>query len=313
VAGLSVLVAALLLGAVAVGGEQNIAVALLAALAGWVPVLLVVGLGAAAMGRARALLVASGVLLVVSLLWQQPFPANVWKGAEAAGGRTDVTVLALNMKFGHADPAQLLAQVQRTRPDVVVLTELTLDAAADLRAGGLDRLLPYSQAEGRFDASGTGVWSRYPLGSPRELAGTRYVGIQATLTIAGRPVALTAVHPSAPTEIAQWTADYARITAAVQRSIAEPGVTQIVAGDLNASSGNGPLRRLLATGLDDAASATSWSWGGLTWPADRPFPPLTRIDHVLTSPDATAQSVSTFSIAGTDHRGVVARLSIPRG
>jgi endonuclease/exonuclease/phosphatase (EEP) superfamily protein YafD len=73
------------------------------------------------------------------------------------------------------------------------------------------------------------------------------------------------------------------------------------------------LRRLLATGLDDAAAATSWSWGGLSWPADRPFPPLTRIDHVLTSPDATAQSVSTFSIVGTDHRGVIARLSIPRG
>jgi endonuclease/exonuclease/phosphatase family metal-dependent hydrolase len=43
------------------------------------------------------------------------------------------------------------------------------------------------------------------------------------------------------------------------------------------------------------------------------MPPVMRIDHVLSSKDATTQSVSTFAVEGSDHRGIVARLSIPKG
>jgi endonuclease/exonuclease/phosphatase (EEP) superfamily protein YafD len=85
---------------------------------------------------------------------------------------------------------------------------------------------------------------------------------------------------------------------------------QIVAGDFNATRDHEPFRQLLDAGLVDAADARGWTaWPGMTWPANRAFPPVMRLDHVLVS-GFGVQDVSVVEIPDTDHRAVITRLTM---
>jgi hypothetical protein len=71
---------------------------------------------------------------------------------------------------------------------------------------------------------------------------------------------------------------------ALRQTIGETSGAQVVTGDLNATRDHGPFRHLLDAGLTDAADAQgSRAWPGMTWPADRAFPPVMRLDHVASA------------------------------
>jgi len=125
-------------------------------------------------------------------------------------------------------------------------------------------------------------------------------------------VTVFAVHPAPPQMRADWLADYRLMRTQVATALAS-GEPVVLAGDLNAAPTNGPLRRLLGAGLTDTATATRWTWQDLTWPADRPFPPVIRIDHVLAGGGVTPSRLAAVAIPGTDHRAVVADLLLPAG
>jgi len=87
---------------------------------------------------------------------------------------------------------------------------------------------------------------------------------------------------------------------------------QIVAGDFNASRDHRPFRDILAAGFADSADiARRRPWPGFTWPADRRWPPLMRLDHILVSPGIRVSEARTVKIPGTDHRAVLAVLELP--
>jgi endonuclease/exonuclease/phosphatase family metal-dependent hydrolase len=46
-----------------------------------------------------------------------------------------------------------------------------------------------------------------------------------------------------------------------------------------------------------------------TYPANRTIPPLLPIDHILVSPQLTATSVARFSVPGSDHLGLKAKIA----
>jgi endonuclease/exonuclease/phosphatase (EEP) superfamily protein YafD len=84
----------------------------------------------------------------------------------------------------------------------------------------------------------------------------------------------------------------------------------VVAGDLNSTFDMSPFRAVLRNGYRDAAEQ---SGAGIvpTFPADRRFPPLLAIDHILTH-GCTATSVRAVALPGSDHRALVATVQIAR-
>ena len=97
---------------------------------------------------------------------------------------------------------------------------------------------------------------------------------------------------------------------ALRQTIGETTGPQVVTWDFNATRDRGPFRQLLDAGLTDAADAQGWrAWPGTTWPADRALPPVMRLDHVLVSAGFGVQEANV-EIPGTDHRAVVARLTM---
>jgi len=307
--------------AVLSGGRANVYVVLLGALDGWlVPILGVAGL-LAVISRYWWLLACVVVVLGASLFVAPPWPTGGGRGPpEGSGppvgsgpppdGGVPLRVMALNLEFGRADAPAVVAAVRRARPDVLALCELTPDSVSRLDAAGLATLLPYSLAFPQPTSAGTGLWSATPLARATRLPTLHFEAVRATVHPAGRPaVTFFAVHPAPPQWRADFLADY-RVLRAVLGSALDSGEPTVVAGDLNAAPANGPLRRVLDLGLTDTAMATRWRWQALTWPADRWFPPVLRIDHVLVSTQIVPRGIDTIHIPGTDHRAVVAELAL---
>ena len=76
-----------------------------------------------------------------------------------------------------------------------------------------------------------------------------------------------------------------------------------MAGDFNAVDDHGPMRDLYADGWRSAADLAGAGFVR-TYPADRRFPPLIGIDHILLDDRLTATEFTTFDVPGTDHLGV---------
>jgi endonuclease/exonuclease/phosphatase (EEP) superfamily protein YafD len=171
-------------------------------------------------------------------------------------------------------------------------------------------VLPHRVSRPRADAGGTGLYARRRL-VRRPPPPTSAATSAALLSVPGAPPAeLFAVHPAAPvsaSETAKWTHDLDVLPPA-----ASPGALRILAGDFNATLDHHALRRLISTGYEDAAEEAG---KGLvpTWPAGRRIPPLITIDHVLADVRCGVRSLTVVPIPGSDHRGVLAVLTLPRG
>lgn len=88
--------------------------------------------------------------------------------------------------------------------------------------------------------------------------------------------------------------------------MAEDDGPKVLAGDLNAPPEAPELARLFEV-MNDSWMAQG-DGSGYTYPAGNP---TKRIDYVLTSPDVGVESVSVPDTLASDHRPVVAELSLP--
>jgi hypothetical protein len=208
----------------------------------------------------------------------------------------------------------VLDLVRRYDVDVLSVQELTPEAEAALRAAGIGKLLPSSHViparPGSVTSASGAVWTRLTVAELCAEPGT-FEQPTVRLAVDGAPdVALTAVHTAppavSPAAVRAWTDDLAALPDP------EPGVLRVLAGDFNATLDHGALRALLRRGYVDAAravgSALTWTWR----PLRLRFPRLT-LDHVLVDPRITVTSVALVTVAGSDHRAVVADLVLPTG
>jgi endonuclease/exonuclease/phosphatase (EEP) superfamily protein YafD len=235
-------------------------------------------------------------------------PARRDQGVPTAAG---LRILTLNALFGGADPAAVVDAIRRLRVDVLAVQELTPGLVSGLAQAGLSGLLPFRHAEPDPGAAGAGLWSRWELTPLPPAGGMLFVAPSARITVAGRPVVLRAVHPVAPIMGRQrdWHRDLGRLREAMVAAADGP---QVVAGDFNASRDHRPFRDLLAAGFADSADiARQRPWPGFTWPANRRWPPVMRLDHILVSPGIAVSEARTVKIPGTDHRAVLAVLELP--
>jgi endonuclease/exonuclease/phosphatase (EEP) superfamily protein YafD len=231
---------------------------------------------------------------------------------DVAGPR--IRVMTSNLYLGRGDPAAVVALVRAQGVDVLGLEEMTPEVLRRLDAAGLRRLLPYRNADARRGASGTGLFSRFPLkrrkpynsldrnGEPRALV--RVPG--------ARPFEVQVVHPPPPIngQAPKWRHMLGELPLPFRGDASSPpGPPQMLIGDFNATLDHAQLRELL-DGYVDAADATGKGYK-TTWPAGRRFPPEIAIDHVLIDPRMRADDVTVHVVPHSDHRAVIATVRIP--
>jgi endonuclease/exonuclease/phosphatase family metal-dependent hydrolase len=215
--------------------------------------------------------------------------------------------MSMNLRIGGADAEDIAALAKRAKVDVIAFQEFTPEAEARLDAVDLAQF-PYRSIHPRVLALGSAIYSRLPMtddGVRRHRSG--FYQAQGSLTVPGAgQVRVESAHPCAPTGSARstcWQQDLADQPPAKGARNA-----QILLGDFNATLDHAALRKLLSTGYTDAASSVGM---GLTptWPYDRPIPKIT-IDHVLFNSRISASRFAVHAIRGTDHRCVIADLTI---
>jgi endonuclease/exonuclease/phosphatase (EEP) superfamily protein YafD len=225
---------------------------------------------------------------------------------------TELTVLAANVLVGRADTGALATVLERERPDLVSLPE----AGPDYR----DKLLPLvaelgyqawaSTAPGTSDGEGVVLLAAARMGALTVTSGRemRHRYLRATGGALGER-SFFAVHPEAPMgpmRTARWESDLAHIARWCAES---PG--PIVAGDFNATADNTAFRAVLRHGRS-AADGTGQGLVG-TFPAGVPSWCGIQIDHVLVPAGARTTRFAVLPVAGSDHRAVLAAISLPTG
>ncbi|AGL20466.1 endonuclease/exonuclease/phosphatase family protein [Actinoplanes sp. N902-109] len=231
------------------------------------------------------------------------------------GPRTGVKlhVMTQNMLFGGADAEQIVRDVRDNDVAVLAVQEFTPEAATRLAQAGLGALLPYSSLGAEPGASGSGLYSRFPLTSPgvlRNGAGWRFAQAYGTIQPPGAdPVLVESAHPAAPSAlsvIGDWKSDLAHEPRADAK-----GTPRILLGDFNSTLDHKPLRDLVNSGYRDAAAATGKGLIGTWGPYDGdPIPPVT-IDHVLVDKRLGVRDVSVHTTRASDHRAVIAEVVLP--
>lgn len=257
--------------------------------------------------RHRLIATAALGLAVAVIAWQVPL--YIGSGRPPAD-TIGIRVLTANLRDGSAN-AQALAALSRDT-DLLIVQELSPELADDLAV--LESEFPYRVLDPRPHAAGAGVFSRYPI--VRSSRDDGYVLGLLTLTVrppgSASDVAVLNVHLAGPypQPIDRWRREIAALRTTMSE---EPNGTGreavIVAGDFNASLDMRPFRQLLRDGFTEAREH---SGAGLlpTFPADRMWPPLVGIDHILTLNAATTD-VRTERIPGTDHLGLRATVHVP--
>ncbi len=243
---------------------------------------------------------AAAAVVVAGVLWTQ-LPLFVPDG-RAAGGPV-VTVLQSNLLFGRADATQIVRAVRDDQVDLLTVEELTPEAVVRLDAAGLADLLPHRYVEPGSWGSGTGIYSRYPLRDTRKYDGFVMNNLGAVMDHPRRgPVAVFAFHPMPPPlDFAAWSVEMRRIREILDATSGPA----LVGADFNATRDHAAFRDLLHGRF--AAAAELVGAGPLpTYPTDRRWGPVIGIDHILVA-DGTAEDIRAFTVAGSDHRSVLAR------
>ncbi|MDV3222962.1 endonuclease/exonuclease/phosphatase family protein, partial [Intrasporangium sp.] len=227
-----------------------------------------------------------------------------WFARTSPDAPRDLTVMAVNLSYGRADPDHVADAVRAHSVDVLVATELTPEAQGALDDSGLDEWFVERVGEARPDAfTGTMVYSRFPLTEATGVdpvdAHTPSVQPEVVVDVSGTAVRVKAVHVLAPMsgDAGEWRAGLrALATWRDRQSSDEPTV---LAGDFNAGHGH-PAFRAVADGMDHAHRVAGLGWVR-TWPFEgRRVPPFVQLDHLL-SRGLSVVDAGQVAIHGTDH------------
>lgn len=227
-----------------------------------------------------------------------------------------MTVMTINMFVGAADPASIVDLVRRYDVGVLAVQEFSPQARAGLSAAGLDAILPYAALADEVGTTGSGLYSRYPIpvsGSNRMTGGN----MQVTATVdppGAKPVQVLSTHPLAPYSVdvlRLWKADLQSLPAT--GSGTDFGTLRIIMGDFNSTLDHAPVRAAIKRGYRDAAYTTGKGLLGTWGPyVGNPVPPVT-LDHVLVDERIGVRDVSVHAVKGSDHRSVIATVTVPAG
>ncbi len=259
----------------------------------------------------RRWLAAAVATVAFALLAVAVLPRAFADGDRGPQGGVALHVMTSNMLFGNSDAATIVKLVRNNDVAVLALQEFSSVGQRNLAAAGLGELLPYSSLGGEPGASGSGLYSRFPITSPgvRRNGGgfnQAYGTIQPPGAVA---VDVESAHPLAPYSLEVldgWRDDLA------EEPRADPnGTPRILLGDFNATLDHQALRDLIAGGYRDAADAAGKGLIGTWGPYDGDLLPPVTIDHVLADRRLGVGAVSVHDIPDSDHRAIIATLRVP--
>jgi endonuclease/exonuclease/phosphatase family metal-dependent hydrolase len=259
----------------------------------------------------RRWLAAAVAAVTVGLFAVLVLPRALADGDRGPQNGVTLTVMTSNMLFGGADTTELVRLVREHDVAVLAVQEFTPAGRDSLKAAGLGTLLPYSSLGPEFGASGSGLYSRFPITDPgvRENDGGFRQAYGTVQPPGAGPVTVESAHPLAPFSLQAlqgWRGDLEA------EPRADPnGRPRILLGDFNSTLDHAPLRTLIESGYRDAADAAGEGLIGTWGPYDGdPLPPVT-IDHVLADRRLGIGDVSVHDVPDSDHRAVIATLHVP--
>ncbi|MDL5158558.1 endonuclease/exonuclease/phosphatase family protein [Actinomycetospora termitidis] len=252
--------------------------------------------GFAAMVAAAVVALSAAGIVGSRLLADEPAPPG-----------PGTSVLVLNVDQGRADVPALTALVRDRRPDVVVL----LEAGEPYRAALAPGLPGYRSWSARTDSPRDAASTTVLLGpaAPEPRVVTVPSTLYGTLDLSWPGLRVVAVHTAAPyppSRVGLWQQDLAALVAPPCRGDAPV----VVAGDLNATTDHSAFRAATEGCVDALESVGAGTTG--TYPTDLPRWFGVQIDHVLAGGGVGVQGGEVLDVPGTDHRAVLARLSLPR-
>ena len=226
------------------------------------------------------------------------------RSAEPVGARPVLQVATANLNLDTTDFSALVGWlVSGEAPDVVFLQEFTGQAQQALQSPEVAQRYPHRVEAPQPDQFGLAILSRYPLldvqkVEPADMQAT--LRLRATVTWAGGPVRLSAIHPMSP-----LNATYAQLRdlALLEEAhhLSQSGGLALMAGDFNTTP--------WAKGLFAIDSQLRRA-NGLTgsWPNAFGWLSVLPLDHVLASNGWQLVGSGHGPDLGSDHRPVVVRL-----
>lgn len=257
------------------------------------------------------LAVLTSVVAAIALVGQLAFYYFGTSPEERAS--VNLRVLSANLRYGEAEP-QFLLNLARNRADLLAVQELTPETVRALSDSRIGVEFPYSVLYPGPGATGIGLWSRYPI-ERVPLNRVKEVGlIVARVRVPGvrNDPLFASVHVAAPVpdRIDEWRNGLREMAVAFDElDDTGPGGAVIAAGDYNSTPDMRNFRDLLTNGYQDAVNETGSGWAP-TYPSDKPYPPVITIDHALVR-GASARSVDTIDVPGSDHRAILVNIQIP--
>ncbi|WP_189715005.1 endonuclease/exonuclease/phosphatase family protein [Streptomyces phaeofaciens] len=244
-----------------------------------------------------------GVVVLGLLAW---FLRPYGPGGEPGGpALARLRVLTSNVEFGWAT-GSLIPVIRRDRPDIVFVEECEYTCQARLKRE-VGAAYPYRRAVEGDTSVGSIVLSRFPLTATAGVPGK--MGMPgAVADVDGHPVRLQLAHPKPPLprQVSLWKEELGRLRAFADRHDDGP---LVLAGDFNASQDHAAFRRILDTGLRDAARLAG-EGREPSWPSDTTPAFGAQIDHVLVSKEFSASRARFLDLAGTDHRSLLVDLTL---
>ncbi|WP_104107151.1 endonuclease/exonuclease/phosphatase family protein [Nocardioides sp. 616] len=258
---------------------------------------------------ALALLLVPACGLALHGWWLAPYLAGDAPTPAAGGAR--MRVMTVNVLNGTGEPEEVVQAAEQHDVDLLAVQEIEPSTLWAMEDAGLNERLPFHAGEAVYGVSGSMLFSRNPITDVRPI-GTQWVSFTAVTEVDGEPVTVVVTHPESPMgDGSGWRSDHEALRGAVREERPD-----LVLGDLNATVDHGRFRRLLATGLRDAAEVANSGWQP-TWPsagqvrvAGLGLPRLLAIDHVLLGRRWTATGTRVVEIAGTDHAALVAEVAL---
>lgn len=263
-------------------------------------------LGFAWTTRRRALGAAAAVVALAQVVWTVP---EVRAATPAPPGQAPrLRVFSANLLYRNTRIAELAEEIRASGADLVLLQEYDRANREAIESSGALAAYPYRSEHREDSPFGALIASRAPLldASVIDIGGIEMP--RAVLATAIGPVEVVCVHTKRPVTAAEhdgWVAEHEALAVLV-RSRVHP---LVLAGDFNATTAHRPFRDLLDAGIVDAHRARG---DGLSnsWPRDRHYPPLVRIDHVLATAEIAVAAVHNGTGRGSDHIPVRAELAL---
>jgi endonuclease/exonuclease/phosphatase (EEP) superfamily protein YafD len=266
--------------------------------------------GAAGLVWDRRLAVLSFVLVGLQIWWVVPEFDPVSHTVRLPEGALAVRLVDQNVSQTNFNLSGLASEIEKRRPQLVAVEELTPAALGSLRATGAMRSYRYRVVRASWGSFGMALWSEYPLAGAKEWFAEGHPELRAWVEPPGRArFRLDVVHTEAPYGAggpSLWAAEMG----AIRRELAREPRPLVAVGDLNATRYDWHFQALLSLGLRDAANVAGEGWR-MTWPANQqPVVPYLRIDHVLFSKQVSLEKYAVGGSWGSDHHSLDVTFSL---